>query len=117
MRGNSASNAIVHSQQSVIDVQTVSVPKQRFAFLFDPDGGFFKVANDQDVSFSERLVDQPHKLFNRLFIDFNYQGSKELVEFIFQAVFFDISNYDRELHGLYLSHSTCNLFEGIERAK
>jgi hypothetical protein len=86
--------------QSVVDVEAITATHQGLPFFFDPDVGLLMVADDKGVDLKDRLVHQTDGFFDRLFVDLDDQTAQELVEVIFQTVFFGVSYLDRELHRL-----------------
>src|ERR1035441_7573437 len=74
--------------EAVVDVEAVPAADEGHAFLLDPNAGFLLVADHKVMDLQEGLVDQPQSLLDGPFVDFDDQAAEELVEVIFQTVFF-----------------------------
>ena len=44
------------------------------------------------------FIDNTGALLDWLFVDLYEKAAKELIEFVFETVFFGFTNYNRELH-------------------
>ena len=87
-------NAFENFQQTIVDVKTVAVSEQWLALFFDADSGFFKFAYSEDMDLELGFINKAGKLFYGLLVDFDQKAAKELVEFVFETVFFGFTNYN-----------------------
>ena len=94
----SGSEPAKDSDEAVVDVEAIPAADEGHAFLLDPNAGFLLVADHKVMDLQEGLVDQPQSLLDGPFVDFDDQAAEELVEVIFQTVFFGVSDLDGELH-------------------
>jgi hypothetical protein len=56
------------------------------------------LAHHQGMHLEDGLVDEADGLFDGLIVDFDYEAAQQLVEVVFQTVFFGVSYLDRKLH-------------------
>ena len=95
--------------EAVVDVEAVLATDKGLAFLFDSDAGFLLVTDHKGMDLQDRLVHQAQRFLDGLFVDFNDQAAQELVEVIFQTVFFGVSDLDSELHRYLAFANSCHI--------
>ena len=76
------------------------MPEQGLAFLFNTYSRFLVFADDDDMHFEDRLIEQPQRLFDWPVVDLDQQTAEELVEVVFEAISFFFSNFHCEFHKL-----------------
>jgi hypothetical protein len=92
------------SHEAVVNEEAVPAAEEGQAFLLNANAGFLLIADDKVMDLQAGLVNQPHSLLDRLFVDFDDQAAQELVEVILQKVFFGVSDLNSELHRFIAFH-------------
>ena len=81
-------------QQPIVHIKPVPMPEQGLAFLFNTHGRFLIFADDDDMHFEDRLIEQSQRLFDGPVVDLYQQTAEELIEVVFEAISFFFSNFD-----------------------
>src|ERR1035437_579334 len=92
-----------YPDETVVNVEPVLAADEGLAFLFDPDAGLLLVPDHEVMDFEHGLVKEAHGFLDGLLVDLDDQAAQELVEMIFQAVLFGLSDFNGELHRVLLS--------------
>ena len=87
-----------HFYQALVHKDTIAVGEGGGAFFFDANLVLLPVTYDEDVNLEDRLIDQPEGFLDRLLVDGDHESAHELVEVVFQTMFFGLSEFDGEFH-------------------
>jgi hypothetical protein len=81
-------NSFEYLQQPIVYVQAVPASQQLFAFLLDSNRGSLVLSNFKNQNFQHGFIDESARFFHGPFVYLHEQISGQLVEIIFQPVFF-----------------------------